>query len=271
MLAVQVWGQRSVGIYDPKDLGPDLIFDINNRPVREVSLIAPEQEVEKDLNTSPNVVFSPDSTKAFVSFSRSDKVGVFNPKTGQPIALVQVGVNPGPLIVTPDGSEVAVVSRFLKRNLFDTQTGSRERIGSISLIDVETLEVRSLELEGVEFSAVNNIVFSQRGEQVFGFVASAGTDQILKFDPETATEILPRIDFVTYTRPSTITLSPDGSFFAVVLIGGSGLAIVDTPDSVQIVDVATFAVRRSIVPMWNQALTFYLSTMWLFQPTESSV
>ena len=238
---VPVWAQRLVGVFDPQGVEPGLIFDVNDRPVRQVD--------QADLNFSPNVVFSPDSTRAFVSFSGSDRVGVFNPKTGQLIALVPVGANPGQLTVTPDQREVAVASLSLEANIPDTETGFvGERIGSISLIDIETLAVRRMELEEVFFSLANNIAFSQQGDRVFGFIGSAGTDQILRFDLGSATEVLPRIDFETGTRPSSISMAQDGSFFAAVLVGSTTLAARETPDSVEIIDAASFTLRRSIVP-----------------------
>ena len=240
-LVVPVWSQRPVGVFDPSAAEPGLIFDVNDRPVREVD--------RGDLNFSPNVVFSPDSTKGFVSFSGSDKVGVFNPKTGALIALLPVGANPGQLTVTPDQREVAVASLFLEANIPDTETGFLgERIGSVSLIDIETLAVRRLELEEVFFSLANNIVFSQQGDRVSGFVASAGTDQILRFDLASATEVLPRMDFEIGTRPSSLAMAQAGSFFTAVLVGSTTLATRETPDSVQIIDAASFTIRRSIVP-----------------------
>ncbi|MDA2923795.1 hypothetical protein MYX65_03895 [Acidobacteria bacterium AH-259-L09] len=223
-------------------------FDTNNLHVRPVP---PGASPVADLNFSPNVVFSPDSRKAFVSYPSSDKVAVFDPKTGEiekeGYGLVQVGENPALITLTADGKKVAVVCLFIEDNL--PQVGEDflgKRIGSISIIDVETLVVKTLDLKGVFFSFANNVVFSGDGKT--GFIASSGTDEILRFDVESATEITSRLKMDPGTRPSSITMAPDFSFFAVVLVGSSSLSQLEVPDSIQIIDLNSFSVVRSILP-----------------------
>ena len=161
--------------------------------------------------------------------------------------MIEVPDNPVLITLTPDGKKIAVVSLFLEDNL--PQSGENfvgKNLGAISIIDVETLAVQTLNLTEVLFSFANNIVFS--ADSKTGFVASSGTDQILRFDVDSATEIMPRLDLTEGTRPSSITMSPDFSFFVVVLVGSNSLPVEDVPDSLQVIDVASFTVRTNIIP-----------------------
>ncbi len=240
-----VLGQHLQGSVDPSSLEENLTFDTNTIP-----LVDNGGGALGDLNFSPNVVFSPDSRKAFVSYPGSNKVLVFDPLEGNPLEptpLIAVPENPALITLTPDGKTIAVVSLFLEDNL--PQSGENfagKNIGAISMIDVETLTVRTLDLSEVFFSFANNIVFS--ADSKTGFVASSGTDQILRFDVETATEITPRLEMIEGTRPSSITMSPDFSFFVAVLVGSNSLPVQDVADSLQVIDTGSFAVTRSIVP-----------------------
>ena len=260
-------GQRIFATMDPSSLEEDLKFDTNNVPLTNTGSTTPV-----DLNFSPNVVFSPDSRKAFVSYPGSNKVLAFDPIEGkllEPQPLIQVGDNPALITLTPDGRKVAVVCLFLADNL--PQSGENfvgKQIGAISIIDVETLEVQTIDLTEVFFSFANNIVFSQDSQT--GFVASSGTDEILRFDVDSATEIIPRLAMTPGTRPSSITMTPDFSSFVVVLVGSSSLPVEDVPDSLQIIDANSFAVTRSIVPTLEDPLfpphNFFVSNTLAISP-----
>ena len=240
-----VLGQRLHRRVDPSTLEEGLTFDTN-----EIPLINNNGAPLQDLNFSPNVVFSPDSRKAFVSYPGSNKVLVFDPIEGQPLEptpLIEVPPNPALITLTPDGRKIAVVSLFLQDNL--PQSGEifeGKNLGAISIIDVETLAVQTLNLTNVFFSFANNIVFS--ADSKTGFVASSGTDQILRFDVDSATEITPRLEMIKGTRPSSITMSPDFRFFVAVLVGSNSLPVQDVPNSLQVIDTGSFTVTRSIVP-----------------------
>ena len=240
-----VLGQRLHGHVDPSSLEEDLTFDTNTIP-----LVDNGGGALSDLNFSPNVVFSPDSRKAFVSYPGSNRVLVFDPRESkllEPTPLIDLPENPALITLTPDGKKIAVVSLFLKDNL--PQSGKNfvgKNLGAISIIDVETLAVQTLNLAEVFFSFANNIVFSADSQT--GFVASSGTDQILRFDVDSATEITPRLEMIEGTRPSSITMSPDSSFFVAVLVGSNSLPVQDVADSLQVIDVGSFTVTRSIVP-----------------------
>lgn len=235
------WGQRSVSLVDPKADDPELVFDVNEFPVDRN--FSPIQGIV-DLNFSPRVVFTQDSQRAFVSFPGSDKVAVFAVPSGEMLDVITVRTNPSQLSLTPDGRKLAVPCVFLLENLPGGENFEGARIGSISIIDVETLEVQNLDLEETIFSLGNNIVFS--ADSRTGFVASAGTDEILRFDVETATEIGSRIAVEPATRPLSITMGPDFSFFGVVLVGSTAVDNIEIPDSIQIVDTETFTISRSL-------------------------
>ena len=181
---------------------------------------------------------------------------VFDPIEGTPLEptpLIEVPDNPALITLTPDGKKIAVVSLFLRNNL--PQSGENfvdENIGAISIIDVETLAVQTLNLTEVFFSFANNIVFS--ADSRTGFVASSGTDQILRFDVDSASEITPRLEMIEGTRPSSIAMSPDFSFFVTVLVGSNSLPVQDVADSLQVIDTGSFTVRRSIVPTLEDPL-----------------
>ena len=234
-------GQRVFATLDPLSEGEDLKFDINDLPVVPVVR-------ESDLNFSPNIVFAPDSSKAFVSYPRSDKVVAFDLSTAEIVqgGLIEVGKNPALISMTPDQKMLAVPSTFFDDNLPQAGSGTGQLLGSISIIDVETLETRTLELEDVFFSFANNIVFS--ADSKTGFLASSGTDEVLRFDVDTATEIEPRLKLREGTRPSSITMSPDFSLFSVVLVGSRFLNSLESPDSIELIDTASFNIQRTIVP-----------------------
>ena len=136
-LCSSLWGQRITATIELETLDEDLKFDTNNIPIpNSVS------GSTNDLNFSPNVVFSPDSSKAFVSIPGSNKVLVLNPVSGTPLLsqpLLEVGLNPGLMALTPDGSRICVVRLFLEDNIQATGDDFHGKtIGSISIVWVET-------------------------------------------------------------------------------------------------------------------------------------
>jgi DNA-binding beta-propeller fold protein YncE len=244
-LGSSLWGQRVTATIDLETLGEDLNFDVNNIPIPNTAT-----GPTNDLNFSPNVVFSPDSIKAFVSIPGSNQVLVLDLVNGTPLTsqpLLEVGPNPGLMALTPDGSSLCVVSLFLEENIPEAgESFQGKEIGSIAIIDVETLQVRTLDLTEVFFSIGNNMVFSEDGKT--GYIASSGTDQIIRFDVDSAAEITPRLDLPTGTRPASLSMAPDHSFFTAVLIGSTTLPQRETPDSVLMIDPVSFTVAQTIVP-----------------------
>lgn len=253
---VPAWGQRVFFKAKLPQDPPGLKFDTNNVPVAdfvsEINASSARQNGRTvDINFAPNIIMLPDGQRAFISFPGSDKVGVFHPKTGEFVNFVTVGKNPASLQLSPDGKRIAVISLFLKENL--PQPGGEfqgQRIGSISVIDVDTLEVRTLNLKEVFFSFANNVVFSQDGKT--GFVASSLTDEILRFDVDSMTEITPRLKMTAGSRPSSLSMAPNFRFFTVVTVGSTNLDKLKNPDAVVVIDPASFSVVRTIVPETNK-------------------
>jgi DNA-binding beta-propeller fold protein YncE len=217
-----------------------LSFDTNNVP------ISPGGDAAvRDMNFAPNIVFTADSNRGFVSYPSSDRVMVFNPKSGEVEALVQVGKNPIQVTMTPDGQTLAVVSVYIDDNLPSGDSFQGSRIGAIHLIDTVTLQTRGIDLTEVHFSVVNNVVFS--ADSKTGYVASAGTDKILRFSVDNAQEITPRLNMQAGSRPAALTMAPDFSYMAVALVGGHSRSPSTLPrDEIQLIDPVSFTVSRVI-------------------------
>ena len=239
-----VLGQRVFMTLDPQPEDP-LLFDPNEVPL----LLGANQS---DLNFSPNVVFTPDSGKAFVSYTFSNKVLAFNPKTGEILGIVDVPDSPVHIALMPGGKRVAVVCAFINENgradAFKADASQEETQpvqGAIAAIDVDTLEVQNLQMEAF-FSVANNMVFS--GDGGLGIVASSGTDEILRFDTTTLQEVEPRIQMPGGTRPTTLRMNPDGSRFFVITVGSTLLTPAEERDAITIVDTASFSPVTTIIP-----------------------
>jgi hypothetical protein len=224
-------------------------FDTNNIPLGAESST-------NDLNLPPNIVFTPDSQKGFVSYPGSDKILVFRPSTGEILATINPGaspltpanlVNPNLLTLSPDGKKIAVACLFLKDNASVSGDTIGKHVGAINIIDVETYEVKTLNLTKVSFGLGNNIVFS--ADSKTGFIASgnpkAGVPgEILRFDVDTAQEITPRLAMPAGQMPVSLTMSPDYSYFTVVLTGWAYPSTIIPRDNVGIIDPQSFQVAR---------------------------
>ena len=248
LLSTQVSAQRVFKTIKPTEVDETLKFDVNIIPVSTVNDETPRQVSSgtTDLNFSPNVVFSPDSTKGFVSFPGTDKIMVFDPKTGEILSLLEVGLNPGQLTITPDGSTVMALCLLLARNVPQGDEFEGEQVATLAAIDVETLEVRTLDLTQVWFSFFNNIVISPDSHTAY--VASMRTDEILRFDIDTLTEIEPRLKLRDGGWPAAITMAADASFMAVVLTNSPSVDRLKTPDAIAFVNPETFSVTRTLSP-----------------------
>ncbi len=238
-------GQRVFMTLDPSQPEDELHMDPNEVPL----ILGPNQ---RDLNFSPNVVFTPDSSKAFVSYTFSDKVLAFNPKTGEILGIVDVPESPGHIALMPGGNRVAVLCAFINENgradafrADASQAETQPVQGAIAAIDVDTLEVQILAMEAF-FSVANNMVFS--GDGGMGIVASSGTDEILRFDTTTLQEVEPRLQMPGGTRPTTLRMTPDGSRFFVITVGSTLLMPAEERDAITIVDTASFSPVATIIP-----------------------
>ncbi len=237
MSTVLAQAERAYGTINPSLIQEGLFFDINTLPVQIGD--------RNDLNFAPNIVFSADSTQAFVSFPASDTVMAFDPKSGAVIALIPVAQTPNQIVMTPDGKTLLVVCLFFRENA-RADTFRSETKGAICRIDVETLAVDTLEMEGTFFSFANNLVVTPDGTS--GFIASSGTDEVLRLDLESFQELGPRIELPGGTRPSSITLAPDASFFTVLTVGSELLSPGEEPDALRLIDTASFSISSTLVP-----------------------
>jgi sugar lactone lactonase YvrE len=236
ILTTSSFGQRVFTTVKPSAVEQNLKFDVNTLPV--------SSDVTNDLNFSPNVVFSEDSSKAFVSYTGSDAVLVFRPHTGEILSVLKIEKNPSLLTVTPDGKRIVTSCLFLKDNAPQRDNLLGKQIGAVAIIDIATLEVKIVSLTKVQFSFANNIVVSQDSKTAF--IASFTTDEILRIDLEAGAEITPRLKLTPGHRPASLAMAADFSYFTVVLVGSSYLDRRQTPDSVQTVDPGTFTVKATV-------------------------
>jgi DNA-binding beta-propeller fold protein YncE len=258
LLAGSAWGQRLAVTIDPTELDENLRFDTNTVPVRpgiiEISNTFATGGTSRtvDLNFAPNLVFTPDSERAYIAFpgttqEPSNKVLAFNPKSGEILDLIEVADNPVQLLLSPDATRIAAICLLQKRNLDPIQGRPRgEEVAAVALIDVATHAVEILELNTVGISVANNPVFSADGRILY--LASALTDELLRVDVEELREIEPRLKFTPGIRPVSITPAPDLSYLAVVLTGSTNLNREAHPDGIAIVDLDRFVVDRELRP-----------------------
>ncbi|MBI2821281.1 MAG: hypothetical protein HYX74_03560 [Acidobacteria bacterium] len=206
---------------------------------RDLNLRFDTNSVATDDFFSPTLLFSADGKRCFVNFPGSASVVVFDPSTMAAVATLPVGDNPALMAMTPDKSTIAVANIHLADKI-----PVNKRLGSVSLVDVETLQVRTVPFEKVDFGLGSNIVFTPDGS--VGFVASTGSDEIVRFRLPDGAEVPPRLKLPGGSRPARLTMAHNGSFFTVVNVADQQFST--TPDSVAIVDVAEFKVRATVSP-----------------------
>ncbi|HSR53582.1 MAG TPA: hypothetical protein VLV83_22375 [Acidobacteriota bacterium] len=237
-LCMPLLAQRSIGIVEPRETDETLVFDVNEFPVTRNPALQ-----GGDFNFAPRVIHAPDSQKAFVTFPGTNKLASFDSRSGEVLGVVEVCSNPGQLTLTPDGTKLALPCLFLQENRPTPQDLEGAQIGAIVVVDTATLQTERLDLQETVFSVVTNIVFTADGSS--GFISSIGTDEILRFSLDPLAET-GRMALTPGTRPASLTMAADGSFFGAVLVGSSTLPREETPDSVQIIDVDSFSMRQSL-------------------------
>lgn len=253
LLSGSVTAQRSIFKAELSAVEEDLRFDVNIVPVSlsvvEAAASAGYSYTGKrpDLNMPPTLVFSLDGSRAFLPVPGSDKVLVFSPRTGEFEAALAVPKNPMQAALSPDGRYVFVTCIEVMRNLPQSaQKFEGDYVGSLVRIDVDTLQTAVLDFDKVFFSVVNNPVFSPDGSTVF--LASAGTDELLRVDVELMEEVGPRLKFVPGACPTQILVIPQRNMLAVCLVGSTALYQVDYPDAVVLVDLAGFQEVERLEP-----------------------
>jgi len=245
--------QRSVFKAELSAVEEGLRFDVNIAPVSsrvvEAAASAGYSYTGKrpDLNMPPSLVFSLDGSRAFLPVPGSDKVLVFSPRTGEFEAALAVPKNPLQAALSPDGRYVFVACIEVMRNLPESaQKFEGDYVGFLVRIDVDTLQTTVLEFKRVFFSVVNNLVFSPDGSTVF--LASAGTDELLRVDVELMQEAGPRLKFIPGACPTQVLVIPQRNMLAVCLVGSTALYQVDYPDAVVLVDFARFQEVKRLEP-----------------------
>ncbi|UCF37785.1 MAG: hypothetical protein JSU96_02650, partial [Acidobacteriota bacterium] len=248
--------QRRIATLDPNVDVPEeeiVTFDTNIVPVAgttvEVASVGSlaNSRTLVDLNFSPNIVFIPGTSRAFVPYTGSNQVMYFDAVTHEILAMIEVEENPSQLTLSPDGKTIGFTSLYLKRNIPDPSNSfDSEQVGAVTFIDVETLAARTLALTEVGLSVANNLIFS--GDSKTAYVASALTDEILRIDVEALAEISPRLALSGGSRPISISMAPDFSFFTVVQVGSAQLEFSQSPDSVSLIDPETWTVTHTISP-----------------------
>lgn len=241
------YGQRPIGKVDPNPIAENvtLSFDINDSPGDDVS---------------PNIVFSRDGSKGFISYPRaldktdqnnpkrlSGRVVAFDPRTGQVLARIDAGTidgrptSPAQMALSPDGKSLAVVNVL----------GD-----AIFIIDVDNLALRStFRFKDATFGFGSNVVFSPDGR--FGFIASQrlGTalspteGEVIRFNLADGSEAGARVK--VGIAPAHLAITPDGAtLLAVNTIAREG------PDTISIIDVASFSMRGTVKPSDGTSFTF---------------
>ncbi len=253
LLSGSMTAQRSVFKAELSAVEEGLRFDVNIVPVSsnvvEAAASAGYSYTGKrpDLNMPPSLVFSLDGSRAFLPVPGSDKVLVFSPRTGEFEAALAVPKNPLQAALSPDGRYVFVACIEVMRNLPESaQKFEGDYVGFLVRIDVDTLQTTVLEFKRVFFSVVNNLVFSPDGSTVF--LASAGTDELLRVDVELMQEAGPRLKFIPGACPTQVLVIPQRNMLAVCLVGSTALYQVDYPDAVVLVDFARFQEVKRLEP-----------------------
>ncbi len=160
-------------------------------------------------NISPDIVFSPDSTRGFVSYTGSGTVVCFSAVTGEILKRIETGGKPVFATLLPDGQTLAVVSALDNR---------------IFLIGTDTLELRStFTFSGALFGFGSRLTLSPDGS--FGYVSSTGTGEVIKFSMSSGGES-GRLKGLQ--APAQITVSPDGTVLLVVDTVAEELVFADT-------------------------------------------
>ncbi len=148
-------------------------------------------------NISPNIIFSDDSTKGFVSYTGSGAVLVFSALTGEVLGSIETGGRPNYITPLPDGHTLAVVSVLDNR---------------VFLIDMSSQRlVSTLTFTNAAFGYGSMVAASHTGNK--GYISSTGTGEVIKFSFSDGKELGRLTGLQT---PAQITLTPDDSTLIVV-------------------------------------------------------
>jgi deoxycytidylate deaminase len=170
-----------------------LVFDVNS---------------DNSDNVSPNIVFSSDSKRGFVSYTGSGTVLIFSAVTGQVLNTIATGGYPTFITPLSDGHTLAVVSALDNK---------------IFLIDANTAQLTAtLTFSGAQFG-FGTIVTVAHNSNV-GFVSSEGTGEVIKFSLPDG-KVLGRL--AGLSAPAQLTITPDDSTLIAVDPGTTQLIFVN--------------------------------------------
>jgi hypothetical protein len=160
-------------------------------------------------NIPPNIVFSSDSSKGFVSYPGSGAVLVFSPATGAVLKTIQTGGMPFDITPLPDNRTLAVVS------VFDNK---------IFLIDMNSLQVTAtLSFANAHFGFGSIVTVSHSGS--YAYVSSTGSSEVIKFSLPDGRELARLGGLQT---PAQITITPDDATLMVVDTGAVEVIFVNS-------------------------------------------
>jgi len=168
-------------------------------------------------NIPPNIVFSSDSSKGFVSYTGSGAVVVFSPATGAMLKTIRTGGYPSYITPLPDNHTLAVVSAFDNK---------------IFLIDMGSLQVTTtLSFANAQFGFGSIVTVSHSGS--YGYISSTGSSEVIKFSLPDGKELARLGGLQT---PAQITITQDDS----------KLMVVDT-NAVEVIFVDAATMKQSYV------------------------
>lgn len=288
----QLYGQRVISQMkpDPVDTNMNLHFAVNLCGITSSCTDAAGRPTNEDV--PPNIIFTPDGHKGFVSYPtviktppgssptidpQPGKIVVFDPTATpdllddgtrriKPTKLINAPTldngrgqpsqpgRPAQMSVTPDNKIIAVVS-VLSNAIF--------------LIDADRAELRTtFRFPNAQFGHGNKIVFAPdvQTDGYIAYISSSRQDSsLLPIEGEvirfkigmdfTVQELSPRVR--VGIAPATLALSQDGQVMTVVnTLFKIERGQVTVPKKISIIDVPSFRVKAEVRPPSNQTYDF---------------
>ena len=161
-------------------------------------------------DVSTNIVFTPDSKTAFVSYTGSGVVLAFSADTGAVLGRIATGGEPTWITPLPGAGVMAVVSAYDNK---------------IFVINTNTLTLQATySFTGASFAFGSRVTLSPDGST--GYVSSTGTGEVIKFSTSTGAQ-LGRLGGMN--APAQITTTKNGSTLIVVDTSSDELVFIDAP------------------------------------------
>jgi len=159
-------------------------------------------------NIPPNIVFTPDSSIGWVSYTGSGTVVAFSAQTGKVLKRIYTGGYPNSATLLPDGKSLAIVSALSNK---------------IFIIDITAFNVKAeYDFTGAEFGFGSALALSP--DRQYGYISSTGSGEVIKFNLTNGAEVKRLADL---RSPTQITVTPDGTLLLIVDTGGPTLIFAD--------------------------------------------